>query len=188
MRRYYAAALLGAAILTTSPSLTSTFDYAQISYAESDAFDLKLSGPQIDVSASFADDYFVGASFGDFNADVAGFDVDSEIIFVRAGFKSTPSQDPHLTMYAGIEGVRVEYSYQNMTEEDTGFGGFAGLRNMVAENLELKLEAKLTQVFDESEFSGEAGLRYFLNEQFSLNATAIAGSMTGYQLGAAYHF
>lgn len=63
------------------------------------------------------------------------------------GFKTTPDQKPSLTMYGGIEAIRIEYSYMNNDVGRTGGGAFFGLRNMVTEDLEFKSEFKLNKVF-----------------------------------------
>ncbi|MGX5915496.1 hypothetical protein ACR0ST_12255 [Aliidiomarina sp. Khilg15.8] len=188
MRHKFKTAFVGAALLATLPAQASTFDYVQVSFVESDAFKLSLKGPQLDLSKTLGERYFVAAGYGDFNADVRGFDVDSELVYIRGGIKVIPAQKPSLTMYGGIEALRVEYSYMAMGEDDTGFGGFFGLRNMVTDDLEFKAEFKLNKVFDDTNFSGEFGLRYFLTSQFSVTAIGTMGSVEGYQIGAAYHF
>lgn len=86
MRYTCIAALAGASLFTALPIKASTFDYVQVSLLEQDAYDLKLDGPQLDVSKTLGERYFVGGGYGEFSSEVQGFDVDSELLYVRAGF------------------------------------------------------------------------------------------------------
>ena len=177
-----------ATVLACSAPHAKSFDYVQLSYLESDAFNLKLDGPQIDISKRFGERYFVAGGYGNFDADVNGFDVDSEIMHARLGILSHPVQNPSLTLLGGLEVIRVAYSFQALDESDTGYGGFVGVRNQVTDDIEFIGEGRLTRVFDDTSFSASLGLRYYVRPQLSLHASGSMGDMSGYQLGAAFHF
>lgn len=185
MRSLYSALFLATGLIFAAPvTQASSFDYVQLNYTKVDALGVNADGPQVEFSKSFYENYFMSASYGDYSSDASG--IDANVTYLRAGVKSNPSQG--ITTYAGVEGVRLDFDLINSSVDESGYGVFGGVRNMLTDALEFNTEFKASRLLDDNQFSAELGLRYYFNPQFSVHVTGTFADLEGYRIGAAYHF
>lgn len=171
---------------TSVHAAPSSFNLIEVGFGESDPYNLVLEGYELTASMAATERFFVAGTFGNFSSEVQGSDVDTEVMSVRAGFMD--QETDRITLYAGPEVVRSEYTFMDETYSDSGYGGFAGIHNQVTDSFSFNMEALVTRLFDETSFAVEATARYYVTPRFSLVAAGSVGGYSGYSLRAAYHY
>ncbi|MCC5879623.1 MAG: hypothetical protein JJU03_06995 [Idiomarina sp.] len=173
-------------VATSVQAAPASFSLVELSFGESDPYNLVLEGFELTASKAFTEHFFVAGTYGKFNSEVRGFDVDTDVISVRGGYINQATDN--FTLYVGPEIIRGEYTFMGNTFSDTGYGGFAGFHNQVTESISINAEALITKLFNETSFAVELTARYYVTPQFSLAASGTQGGYSGYSFRAAYHF
>lgn len=196
MRKSVVAMLVSSGFLVSGTVMAQempqpTFDYVSVGYVdvETENGD-SLDGFRVDFSASLPYNLFVrgGVMAVDDDIELAGasYDFESGNANVMLGYRF--DIQPNLALYAGPYAMRSFVDIDNARTYDWGFGIASGVKYRPIQPLELNAEVNYTDVHDAYLTNVEIGARYYINNEFSLQATAAFGDNDSWGVNAAYHF
>lgn len=172
--------ILAAPALAADVATDSHFNRVEARYVSFDDYDPDVYG--LSGRAAFSDDFYVTADYFRHSYDGASLNQ----MIAGVGYKHQFSND-----VAGFVDGNLGYADGSGGYDESGYAVQTGLVYSLGDSFELSALLRHSD-FDTDTQEYELGARFYIGESFSLNATYIDGfddiTMSGYFIGAAYHF
>lgn len=176
-----------------SNSQNFNYDYAEIGYFDGeldvidDADDFDVDGLSIRGAYRLKGDnknIFLHGGYSDFSAD--DFDADFSDLRLGAGYISEQASGNDLFAKATL--IRQELDPDNGSSDDeTGFGLAAGVRNQFDQDVEIRATFNLENV-DDSYFYLELEGDYHFDKNLVAGLSVLLGDISGFTLRGRYYF
>lgn len=179
-----------------------SFDFVQVGYQSYnlDGLSDDLTGFALQGSVSVTDQIFADVRYEDVSVSSSfqQFRVGADLrqLFANIGYQFY--QQGNMSIYAagGLAWSEVELSESGpndgfrVSESDTGFNLMLGMRYRLTEQLEFDAAVRHVDIADGSDQVLTLAGRYYFTPRFSLDAryTRVDSDLSGYTIGASYHF
>ncbi len=183
--RIYPLTIASALVFLPTTAISETFSYTFISASyeiiksEVDGIPEDLEGNGISLSGAFniANNFSAGASYSTGSADVTsdGITVNGDFSSFSIGALFHMPADEKVDFLAGVDifkgdvDIDVNGTFVS-TEDATGNSIFAGIRAMIADNVELNGFIDRTKIEDDSSTNLSFGGSYYINKLFTIDA------------------
>ncbi|MCC2614735.1 porin family protein [Aestuariibacter halophilus] len=172
MKKSIAAIALATLFSANTIAAQNDWNFVDLGYTSANYEDLDSNPDGFSIKGSYLvnDNIILTADFQRLSDDLYGVDVDLDQLSVGAGYRFVLNDKTEAYAILSYERIEAKAQYMGYSddEDDNGYGLTAGIRQMVGENVELKVEAGYVNTSDDREMSYTLGGRYYINDQWSV--------------------